>query len=68
MNDDKNKRAPQNLWVHTRSPKPREGHRKRAEWDRVSLPIAPIPPVVLGRFNCRGDYVWPGMHDKDDGR
>lgn len=68
MSGDKNKYVPQKLWVHARSSQSRRSHGKRAERDRVTLSLAPIPPVELGRFNCRGEYVWPGMHNEDDNR
>lgn len=30
-------------------------------WDDAPEP----PPFHLGRFNCRGDYVWPGMPETE---
>jgi hypothetical protein len=30
-------------------------------WDHAPEP----PPFHLGRFNCRGDYVWPGMPESE---
>jgi len=32
----------------------------------IAWPEAPEPPPFhLGRFNCRGDYVWPGMPEAE---
>lgn len=66
MTDGKNICAPLRFWTHATGSKRRVEHVNIPTHASVFPSQEVEPPMKLGRFDCRGRYVWPGIDWQDD--